>query len=308
MIEQTPESVAPLKLKILREKARDALMAARLRSDLSDTAVTHALEALEEGLLAPLPPAVQRAVRGRQSTADENVRAAAANALRSPKILRFEPVSNWTREKNTDPETVFEKNLANEIQAAGNAESWATAIPIWSGMCWGKKANIDIGYRDAAGRFVLCELKIASNDPLYAVMELSTYIVGYLVVRKLARFLSAAAYEAIRARSRDLLTARSVDWCVLAPALYYENAIERSGGKSLVLAELNQIRACAQSYFSAAAQRFGISDLDLTVSLRSFACGLPPKKPVEVQAMEEWVRAIRGTSTLPNLILEAPSI
>ncbi len=311
MKEFEPPQASATRLRILRGSARDAVMLARPGTASADPVIEEAFKALDSNVRATLPQLIQRALRPITDLGDPHVAQAAAEALRSRQLLRFEPVISWDPATNTAPETIFEKHLANELQSAADTQRWATAIPIWSGLRGGAgektdtKANVDIGYTVAAGHFVLCELKIDSDDPVYAIAELATYILGYLVVRKLVNFVSEDTSERIRHRSHELLDARSVDWCVVAPESFYEKGIARSGGKRLTLAQLDQIRACAERHFRAAVHALSIEEHDLTISLRSFACAPPPPKSEGVGAKSRWISELRERTPLRKLIQTA---
>jgi hypothetical protein len=69
--------------------------------------------------------------------------------------------------------------------------------------------------RDAPGVYTWYELKVASNTPLYAAMELLVRGLLYLFTR---RRLAELGYDAAE---KELLRARMVRLCVLAPAAYY---------------------------------------------------------------------------------------
>jgi len=291
-------------LQTVRESARDAVMVARTGSTFSGEDIEVVFRKLDSDLRAKLSPLIQEALRATTLNADPPVRQLVARALRSGELLRFQLIPNMT-ETNPSPETLFEKHLASEEPSSGDTQKWANAIPIWSGVRGPRtdtKANIDVGYTDGAGRFVLCELKIASNEPLYAIAELATYIVGYLVVRKLVNFVTKEISERICQRGHGLLHARSIDWCVVAPHFFYE----QGASQPLSPAELDQLRACAETHFRSAVHALGIDELNLTVSLRSFACDRPP--PVAAEARNRWIRDLKERTPLRKLLTAATPV
>lgn len=199
--------------------------------------------------------------------------------------------------------------LANE---AGNGhEKWATQIPIWSGIRGPRsdgRCDIDIGYSVKEGCFSLCELKIGSDDPLYAIVELVTYVLGYLIARKLAAFLPPEKVQKIRDNSQQLIDAFSVDWLVVAPAEYYEKPTSVKGAPNVSLrtSELEQVRQIAEKCIIRTSAAFGFEKLRMTLTLRYLTCKKPPQAFADLAARERWIREVKGTSTLRALILQAP--
>src|ERR1017187_3149522 len=245
-------------LEEIRNEAVFKLMQNRLSAGWTDRHIEDAFETVELRIRGSLPESLQSALRSKNDSLDVD-RNGTNHALRSEEILRFEPVPKWDRDKNKNPETVFEKYLAKEVV---NLKGWATQIPIWSGIRGPRsdtKCNIDIGYVTSENAFCLCELKIRpTNDPLYAILELMTYIFGYLFVRKLATFARTTVREEIRGRSRGLLEARSIEWCVIAPEDFYEKKIEGSGGVRLRPTELEQVRRVAQKRAEKMIEKLGL--------------------------------------------------
>ncbi len=151
---------------------------------------------------------------------------------------------------------------------------------------------------------MLCELKIASDNPLYAMMELTTYVFGYLIIRKLAEFLSDKAYERIRNRSNKLISAQVIDWTVVAPKAFYE----ARGVRNLPLVKLEQVRRSAESHITEAAQELGLGRVGLTIGLRALELRAPLGPFSGTHDRDDWISAIRGTSTLRKMILQASPI
>src|SRR6266566_7643411 len=231
--------------------------------------------------------------------------------LRSKEILRFELKTHMS-EKNGAPETVFEKFLAREAKAMAKSSQtgkWANQIPIWSGVCGSgeRKVSIDIGYSPGAGKFSLYELKIGSDHPLYAVVELITYALGYFVVRKLAQE-EKWSREAERIRSRDggLLDAKVGSFSVLAPKEFYDRPVR--GKIKLYRTEMENIRACAEEFLTGVTKRcFGPDCLQIDFSLRE----IPMKEvtcPRDLNGRNNWIERVRGSVTLRELVLQAKPI
>jgi len=236
-------------------------------------------------------------------------RKTAPKPLRSKELLRFELMTELSN-KNFAAETVFEKRFALEAKAvsqSGQTGKWANQIPIWSGICdsGGGKANIDIGYSPEAGNFTLYELKICSNNPLYAVVELMTYALGYFLVRKLAE---GCPEEAKRIRSHDagLLDAKVVSFSVLAPEEFYERPVHKK--IKLDRTELRHLRACAEEFLTGVTKWcFGPDCLQINFSLRE----IPMKEvtcPRDLNGRNNWIERVRGSATLRELVLQAKPI
>jgi hypothetical protein len=101
--------------------------------------------------------------------------------------------------------------LERAIAAAGGG--WSNQVPICSGVAGpsaDRRRAIDLVHQVDEGHFAFLELKIASDTPLYAAIE----IIGYGCVWLLSRGRGAAA-------ASELLAAQQVDLVVLAPAEYY---------------------------------------------------------------------------------------
>lgn len=114
--------------------------------------------------------------------------------------------------ENRSPEVVLERAIASACAAAGRTD-WANQIPVASGLIRGAsdgRRAIDLGQRRGEGHYELIELKIASDTPLFAAVEL----LGYASLWLLARKDPPAARPA-------LLAAERIDLRVLAPAAFY---------------------------------------------------------------------------------------
>lgn len=113
---------------------------------------------------------------------------------------------------NRSPEVVLERGIAGACARAGRSD-WANQIPVASGLIEGAsdgRRAIDLVHRDSDRRFELIELKIASDTPLYAAVELLGYASAWLLAR-----------ADPPARPSVLLEAEHLDLRVLAPAPYY---------------------------------------------------------------------------------------
>lgn len=115
-------------------------------------------------------------------------------------------------ECNTSPEVTLERRI---IQSSD--ESWANQVPTSSGLThhrFDKARNIDLVHKLDNGRCEFIELKVNSDTPLYAAMEILTYGCLYLFSRQHRDDLGYGS-------SRELLSLLSIHLRVLAPRLYY---------------------------------------------------------------------------------------
>lgn len=113
---------------------------------------------------------------------------------------------------NRSPEVVLERAIALACMNAGRSD-WANQIPIASGLVTGAAGGrraIDLAQRRGGRAYEFIELKIASDTPLYATVEL----LGYASLWLLARREPPTHHP-------ELLDAEHIDLRVLAPAVFY---------------------------------------------------------------------------------------
>lgn len=113
---------------------------------------------------------------------------------------------------NRSPEVVLERAIASSCLAAGRLD-WANQVPVASGLLTGASEGrraIDLVHQRGDGHFEFIELKIASDTPLYAAIE----IVAYACIWLLAR-------NDRPSRPSPLLDADHISLRVLAPSAYY---------------------------------------------------------------------------------------
>ena len=137
---------------------------------------------------------------------------ASANKDRSKQNWRWHSLQPQIAPHNRSPEVVIERAIAAAC-AELNRTDWANQIPVASGLVEGAgdgRRAIDLVRRHGENHFELIELKIASDNPLYASVE----IVGYACLWLLARIDRPG-------RSSELLDAERIDLTVLAPEAYY---------------------------------------------------------------------------------------
>lgn len=127
-------------------------------------------------------------------------------------------LENWRFEKqlhiapgNESREKTLEKAIA---RAAG--EAWVNQVPTASGLVSAsvdRSRNLDLVYRSAPARFEFIELKVESDNPLYAAMEILKSGVLYIFAR--------SSFSSTAQGSSPILNAKTVHLRVLAPSNYY---------------------------------------------------------------------------------------
>lgn len=147
---------------------------------------------------------------------------AAANRDRSRQNWR------WTLQPqigsaNRSPEVMLERAIARAC-ADTNRSDWANQIPVASGLIAGAsdgRRAIDLAQRVGQGAYQLIEMKIASDTPLYAAVELLGYASIWLLARKYPP-----------SPAPELLLAERIELRVLAPTAFYQRfdlaALERA--------------------------------------------------------------------------------
>lgn len=113
---------------------------------------------------------------------------------------------------NQSAEVVLERLVARSAVQSGR-QDWANQVPVASGVARptsDRRRAIDLVHQVGPDHFASIELKIASDTPLYAAVE----ILGYAVAWMLARNDPGRS-------PNTLLDANTIDLCVLAPKAFY---------------------------------------------------------------------------------------
>ncbi len=113
---------------------------------------------------------------------------------------------------NRSAEVVLERAIATACVAEGR-DDWANQIPVASGLIAGaadRRRAIDLAQRRGERHYELIELKVASDTPLYAAVELLGYVSLWFLARETAPLHAPA-----------LLAADRIDLSVLAPSAFY---------------------------------------------------------------------------------------
>lgn len=111
---------------------------------------------------------------------------------------------------NRSPEVVLERALIGAAERASRTD-WSNQVPVASGVAGSsaeRRRAIDLVCKREPGWFQFIELKIASDTPLYAAIEILSYLCIWLVSRH-------------PDAERELLAADRIDAIVLAPKSYY---------------------------------------------------------------------------------------
>ena len=137
---------------------------------------------------------------------------AAANRNRSKENWRWQRLQPQIAEHNTSPEVVLERRIAAACVRTGRTD-WANQIPVASGLIAGAadgRRAVDLVHQRGERHFELIELKIASDTPLYAAIEIISYGCIWLLTRADPPNLKSV-----------ILDADHIDLRVLAPEHYY---------------------------------------------------------------------------------------
>jgi hypothetical protein len=129
-------------------------------------------------------------------------------------------VKDFLNPDNESDEVCFERNLAKHFKNNNLQNWWWNQMPVASGLVCSnadRRRAIDLVHWDErTGTYDLIELKIASNSPVYALMEIILYGLVYLVVRDNPIYLSE------QSKTSAVFQAKKINLRVLAPRKYFE--------------------------------------------------------------------------------------
>jgi len=124
-------------------------------------------------------------------------------------------------EGNDSPEVCLERAIVRTMNALEpNSMSWVNQVPVASGLVHAtadRSRKIDLVHKLDEKTFELIELKVRSDTPLYAAMEILKSAVVYAFCRHDSRVQQSIF------KDRKLLEAERIHLRVLAPAAYYKN-------------------------------------------------------------------------------------
>jgi hypothetical protein len=116
---------------------------------------------------------------------------------------------------NKSPEVVLERAIVKACLSTGRSD-WTNQVPIASGVVGSdshKRSAIDLIHQTRTGAFDFIELKINSDTPLFAAIEVIQYGLIWLLSRR--------DRVSLGYREKQLLDASEIRLCVLAPSNYY---------------------------------------------------------------------------------------
>lgn len=170
---------------------------------------------------------------------------------KSKQNWRDRPISN-INPKNPSKEVVLERHLAKIIEREKRT-TWWNQMPVASGLAGSnsdRRRAIDLVHRNETGEtYDFIELKIASDSPLYALMEVVQYGLIYLVLRDTPSYLSEIS------RASCVFQAKEIKLRVLAPEGFYADSLARfeqqlnDGFRSLLANRKDDLKISLASYF-----------------------------------------------------------
>src|SRR6185437_12018978 len=134
---------------------------------------------------------------------------------------RWPSQSNWVLriapEFTQHPTKYLEKQLQKNIAILLQDEGWGNDVPTASGLVndRGRQMNIDLAHRISDG-FEFIELKLESNTPYEAALQILRYGAVYLLYRLEPEL-------ATRFKGNQMMNAKRIVLEVLAPDSYYAN-------------------------------------------------------------------------------------
>ena len=125
----------------------------------------------------------------------------------------------WKRHLDLAPENASPELRLERAIVASCGESWSNQMPVASGLvgpATDKRAAVDLVCRKDSGTCSLFELKVDSNNPLFAAIEILSY--GILFVWSRANQ-DSLGYDI---ENQPVLGASDITLSVLAPERYFD--------------------------------------------------------------------------------------
>jgi hypothetical protein len=200
---------------------------------------------------------------------------------------RWPSQSNWVLriapEFTQHPTQRLEKQLQKNIAILLHDEGWGNDVPTASGLVndRSRQMNIDLAHQTSDG-FEFIELKIESNKPREAALQILRYGAVYMLYRLEPEL-------AMRFRANQMLNARHIVLEVLAPNRYY-----RSGDADLLLIETELNRQVAEF------TREHVSGLSLLFRFTAFPEDFVFSPGMNGDLIRDAVRSRRSPFRQPN--------
>jgi hypothetical protein len=137
---------------------------------------------------------------------------ASTNKELSQENWRWPALQSRISENNRSREVIVERAIAAACERLGRT-GWGNQVPVASGLIANARESrraIDLVHRRGERHFELIELKIASDTPLFAAIEVISYGCLWIIAR-----------NDRPARASVLLDADHIDLRVLAPSAFY---------------------------------------------------------------------------------------
>lgn len=160
--------------------------------------------------------------------------------------------SSLPAHKTTSPEVTLER----AVVAVGGHQDWTFQMSTASGLhgrASGLRRAVDLVHRRGDGHYEFIELKVDSDNPMYAAYEILSYGLAYLHAR-----LNGKRGVGIH----DVMTAKAIDLVALGPSDWYMHTRRGGAGIEFELRELtsmiaNGIAGLVESVGSAGQLRMG---------------------------------------------------
>jgi hypothetical protein len=153
-----------------------------------------------------------------------------ANAVRTGESSYSQENWRWKRHleisaDNKSPEVTLERAIVSAL-----GENWSNQMPTASGLVGphvDKSSSVDLVWRKDAGSYTFFEIKVESNTPLYAAIQILLYGLLFVWSRNNQ---AALKYDT---EIQPVLRASKIELCSLAPRKFYSDYNLRNLSDSL---------------------------------------------------------------------------
>jgi hypothetical protein len=139
---------------------------------------------------------------------------------RSSENFRWRKPRSCYRTDNHSKEVTLERNLIKALEASGNT-NWSNQVPLISGITEDHRPypqKIDLVKRRGQDAFEFVELKVDSNNPVFAAYQILIYGLLWLLSRQYRKHLGYV--------DNPILNAHELHLSVLAPRAYYSEYLD----------------------------------------------------------------------------------